>query len=90
VNGLEALEKYKAAPSRYFLVLMDMNMPARSILLAYCSSAPLTLALRSWMASNLLRKFATTNSASISAGSTLLLSLELQAQKQEVAQKTLA
>lgn len=27
VNGLEALEKYQAEPSRYFLVLMDMNMP---------------------------------------------------------------
>jgi CheY-like chemotaxis protein len=27
VNGLEALEKYKAVPSRYFLVLMDINMP---------------------------------------------------------------
>jgi CheY-like chemotaxis protein len=34
VNGLEALEKYKAAPSRYFLVLMDMNMPVRYTLLA--------------------------------------------------------
>jgi len=33
VNGLEALEKYKAAPSRYFLVLMDMNMPVLPILL---------------------------------------------------------
>ena len=32
VNGLEALEKYKVAPSRYFLVLMDMNMPVRAIL----------------------------------------------------------
>ena len=31
VNGLEALKKYKVAPSRYFLVLMDMNMPVRSI-----------------------------------------------------------
>jgi CheY-like chemotaxis protein len=29
VNGLEAFDKYKAAPSRYFLVLMDMNMPVR-------------------------------------------------------------
>lgn len=29
VNGLEALEKYKAVPSRYFLVLMDMNMPVK-------------------------------------------------------------
>lgn len=32
VNGLEALEKYKVSPSRYFLVLMDMNMPVNSIL----------------------------------------------------------
>ena len=32
VNGLEALEKYKIAPSRYFLVLMDMNMPVRPLL----------------------------------------------------------
>lgn len=30
VNGFEALEKYKAAPARFFLVLMDMNMPVRS------------------------------------------------------------
>lgn len=30
VNGLEALEKYKAAPAQFFLVLMDMNMPVRS------------------------------------------------------------
>lgn len=30
VNGLGALEKYKADPLRYFLVLMDMNMPVRS------------------------------------------------------------
>lgn len=29
VNGLEALDKYKAASLRYFLVLMDMNMPVR-------------------------------------------------------------
>jgi CheY-like chemotaxis protein len=29
VNGLEALEKYSIAPSAYFLVLMDMNMPVR-------------------------------------------------------------
>lgn len=29
VNGLEALEKYKLSPSRYFLVIMDMNMPVR-------------------------------------------------------------
>jgi CheY-like chemotaxis protein len=29
VNGLEALEKYSTAPSAYFLVLMDMNMPVR-------------------------------------------------------------
>ena len=31
VNGLEALEKYSFAPSAYFLVLMDMNMPVRSL-----------------------------------------------------------
>jgi CheY-like chemotaxis protein len=30
VNGLEALQKYRVAPSAYFLVLMDMNMPVRS------------------------------------------------------------
>jgi CheY-like chemotaxis protein len=30
VNGLDALEKYKATPSRFFLVLMDMNMPVSS------------------------------------------------------------
>jgi CheY-like chemotaxis protein len=35
VNGLEALEKYKAVPSRYFLVLTDMNMPVRSVLLLH-------------------------------------------------------
>jgi CheY-like chemotaxis protein len=29
INGLEALEKYTLAPSAYFLVLMDMNMPVR-------------------------------------------------------------
>jgi len=29
VNGLEALQKYRVAPSAYFLVLMDMNMPVR-------------------------------------------------------------
>jgi CheY-like chemotaxis protein len=34
VNGLEALQKYQAAPSRYFLVLMDMNMPVRSCFLS--------------------------------------------------------
>lgn len=34
VNGLEALEKYTDAPSAYFLVLMDMNMPVRS---RFCS-----------------------------------------------------
>ena len=33
VDGLEVLDKYKAAPSRYFLVLMDMNMPVRPALL---------------------------------------------------------
>lgn len=27
MNGLEAVEKYEAAPMRYFIVLMDMNMP---------------------------------------------------------------
>jgi len=37
VNGLEALEKYKAVPSRYFLLLMDMNMPVRSDLLPHSS-----------------------------------------------------
>ena len=31
VNGLEALEKYQVAPSRYFLVLMDMNMPVKFV-----------------------------------------------------------
>jgi CheY-like chemotaxis protein len=35
VNGLEALEKYEAFPSRYFLVLTDMNMPVRSVLLLH-------------------------------------------------------
>jgi CheY-like chemotaxis protein len=37
INGLEALEKYSIAPSAYFLVLMDMNMPVRS----FFSSLPI-------------------------------------------------
>lgn len=27
VDGLQALDKYKAEPHKFFLVLMDMNMP---------------------------------------------------------------
>jgi len=38
VNGLEALQKYRVAPSAYFLILMDMNMPV-----SYLFSSPSVL-----------------------------------------------
>jgi len=43
LNGLDAFEKYKADPSRYFLVLMDMNMPVSLMIFPNASrSGPLT------------------------------------------------
>lgn len=90
VNGLEALEKYKATPSRYFLVLMDMNMPVSHFLILMSLFFSLIQRLRSWTASKLLRRSANTNAVATFAESVLPRSPASQVRKQELARKTLA